>query len=226
MIVAAATTATAYQTNLLVPALTGGPFFGWLPPAPGVASAAAASAAVGSRVTRKAVPSGMILFSPATLNSSEPRVLFTSNSRELITLTWPTVGSSVLARMVALAKRSVKALALAVEKVAVPEMSVAAGLESSLDRMAPLELASRNRAAPERICTLPSASVVSLSPPNTVLPTEAGATPTLARSANTTIPSCEAGVGADHKGVASIAIDIVAAKIPRTRPIRTPKYPT
>src|ERR1700722_6500928 len=116
MIVAAATTATAYHTNLLVPALTGGPFLGWPPPAPGVASAAAASAAVGSRITRNAVPSGIILVSPATLKSSEPRVLFTSNSREVMTLTWPIVGSSVLARMVALAKRRVKAVALAVDR--------------------------------------------------------------------------------------------------------------
>ena len=79
--------------------------------------------------------------------------------------------------MVAFAKCNTNALALAVEKVAVPESKTAMGLTLSCDNVAALELASKNRAAPARTCTLPVGSVLNLSPPNTVLPTEAGAVP-------------------------------------------------
>src|SRR5271168_5156296 len=175
--VTTATTPIAYHTNLLEPAVAGGPPCEDLPPAEG---AAAASAGVGSRMTRNAIPSGMTRVSPAIVNASAPRALFTINSRGPRTETCPTVGSSVFGRIAASAKCSVNALALAVENVAVPEVNVAPGSAKSVDSVATPPLASKNRAAPSRICTLPEGSVLSSSPPNTVLPTEAAAKPTRA----------------------------------------------
>jgi hypothetical protein len=69
---------------------------------------------------------------------------------------------------------------LAVEKVAVPVVKIAAGFTSSRVSVAALAFASKNRAAPARICKLPVESVLTSSPPNTVLPTDIGPVPTRA----------------------------------------------
>ena len=89
----------------------------------------------------------------------------------------------VFGRMTAEATCKVKAFELAVEKVAEPIVSVAAGLAFSRENVALLALERSSRAVPVRTWTLPACSVLSLSPLKTVAPTDAWAAPTWARSA-------------------------------------------
>src|SRR5437773_12025633 len=95
--------------------------------------------------------------------------------------------------MTAEATRRAKAFELAVEKVAVPAVRVAAGLVSSWAKVAALALARSKRAAPARTWTLPTSSVLRRSPLNRVAPADALAPPTRARLAKTTVPNAAEG---------------------------------
>ncbi len=103
------------------------------------------------------------------------------------------VGWSEFGRITAEATCKAKAFELAVEKVAEPEASVAAGLGPSRKKVAVLAPERRKRAAPVRTWTLPDCSVLSRSPLKTVAPTDACPAPTWARSAKVTIPSEDEG---------------------------------
>src|SRR6267143_5126376 len=138
----------AYQMNLLLAALIGGPPE-LLPPAP--RGPCGADALLGeSRTMRYAVPSATTRTSSSTATVSEPRVLFTTSSLGLKTVTCPIVGRSVLGRIVAEATCSAKAFELAVEKVAEPSVRIAAGVASSVANVALLAPERSRRAAPAR----------------------------------------------------------------------------
>jgi hypothetical protein len=79
-------------------------------------------------------------------------------------------------------------LEFAVENVAEPLFNVAAGMSASALHNTRLPPANCNRAAPARNCILPNLSVSKLSPLKTVVPIDAAARPTCARSADTTVP--------------------------------------
>src|SRR5579864_9323117 len=176
-----AVTATAYQTNLLLAALMGGPPMPFVPAPRGPCGS-------GSRTTRYAAFSGISRTSSSTAICKEPRTLWTMSSFALNIVTFPMVGWSVFGRMIAEPKWSAKAFELAVEKVAVPAVSVAEWLLSSWAKVALLELARSKRADPARIWMLPTGSVLRRSPLKTVAPTDAVASPKLARFAKTTVP--------------------------------------
>src|SRR6516165_7953070 len=105
------------------------------------------------------------------------------------------VGASDCARIAALEAYKVNALALPVEKVAVPRRSFAEGAPSVSFTIAALALCSSKRAAPARIWTLPWGSVLSRSPLKIVVPTSAEDSPTRAWSAVTMVPSVVLGLG-------------------------------
>jgi hypothetical protein len=155
-----------------------------------------------------------------------PREHRTTSSFALRTVTFPTVGPLPSGRMIAEAMRNANALEFAVEKVAVPLVSVAAGVSASVLHVARLEPDNSNRAAFVRTCTFPSCSVSSLSPANTVVPTDAAAVPTRARSADTTMAT-PGFAGAFHAGVAVKLKVIIAVKprraISRNRAIASPE---
>src|SRR5712692_11518298 len=121
------------------------------------------------------------------------------------------VGWLEFARITAVATCKTKAFELAVEKVAEPKVSVAAGLASSSEKMALLALESSKRAAPARTCTLPDLSVLIPSPLKMVVPTKAGVAPMRARSAYTTVPSEEEG--AAHTGAVTSEKETSRARI-------------
>src|SRR6202140_3437120 len=101
------------------------------------------------------------------------------------------------------------AFEVAVQKPAVPRVKLAAGEISSFAKIAALSPESRKRAAPARTCTLPVPVVNSLSPPKTVVPADKLPPPTLAPSADTTVPN--AGPLALQPGVKPIAKTRTAA---------------
>src|SRR5207248_1087582 len=76
-------------------------------------------------------PPGISRTSSSTAILSDPRVLLTNNSFAFRTVTCPMVGWLVFGRITAEATCKAKAFELAVEKVAEPIVSVAAGLTSS-----------------------------------------------------------------------------------------------
>src|SRR5260370_30760860 len=104
---------------------------------------------------------------------NDPRELLTISSLGFRTVTCPMVGWSVFGRITAEATCKEKAFELAVEKVAEPMISVAAGLAASCDKVAMLEPERSRQAEPARTCALPVCSVLSLSPLKTVAPTDA-----------------------------------------------------
>ncbi len=126
--------------------------------------------------------------SSSTAIRTAPREQRTTNSFALSKVTFATVGSSPRGLKAAVPACSTNALAPAVENAAVPPVNVALADPPSAPHTKWLELVSTNRAAPARICRLPTCSVSSLSPGNTVAPAEAAAVPTCARSADTTVP--------------------------------------
>jgi hypothetical protein len=138
--------------------------------------------------------------SSSTEIASVPRVQLTRNSFGLTIDTLPTVGPSPFARMTAVEACKAKAFAFAVENIAVPFFSVAAAAPSSVAQVTRLAPVSSKRAAPDRTCRLPVSSVSRLSPEKTVVPTDAAARPTCARSAVTTVP---------NPGVAAVEIEAV-----------------
>ena len=103
------------------------------------------------------------------------------------------VGASVCAWMAAPEANSVNACAFPVEKVAAPFSSFAVCVPSVSLISALLALRRSSRALPARICALPWGSVLRQSPPYTVVPTSAFASPTWARSAVITVPSAAEG---------------------------------
>src|SRR6516164_2391597 len=105
------------------------------------------------------------------------------------------VGASDCERIAAREAYKVNALALPVEKVAVPKRSFAEGVPSVSFTTAALALCSNKRAAPARIWTLPWGSVLSRSPLKIVVPTSADDSPTRACSAVTMVPSVVLGLG-------------------------------
>ncbi len=113
-------------------------------------------------------------------------------------------GSFPVGRITAVPARSANAFAFAVENVADPEFSVAAGTSASAPQVTRDAPASNNRAAPARTCKFPSLSVSRLSPLKIVVPTEAAALPTCARCADTTVPEFTAAARAGS-GVAAVA---------------------
>jgi hypothetical protein len=129
--------------------------------------------------------------------------------------TLPTVGPSPLGRITAVEACKAKALAAAVENMAVPLFSVAAEAPSSVPHVTRLEAVSSKRAAPDRTCRLPSSSVSRLSPEKTVVPTDAAARPTCARSAETTVPN--PGVDAVETEAVVKAKDKTTAAVIRER---------
>ena len=149
----------------------------------------------------------------------------TNNSFALRTVTFPIVGPLPSGRITAVAMRNANALEFAVEKVAVPLVSVADGVSSSIPHVALLDPDSSKRAAFVRTCTFPNCSVASLSPLKTVVPTDATAAPTCARSADTTVARGVAG--ALHAG-AAIKLKVSTAdkpsrEISRNRAIASPR---
>src|SRR5277367_1677532 len=191
------TTAIAYHTNLLVPALSG-PLFDPFAPAPCGGGWSWASSAEGSRTMRYALPSGITRESSPTVIVSEPRMLFTSNCFSPSTVTCPTVGSSYWGLITAVKAFNANAFALEVENVPDPRSSVAVGVPPSSLTVAAEAAESRNRAAWVRNWTLPMSAVLRRSPSKIVVPTVTPAPPTLAPSDDTTVPS--APVVAPHTG--------------------------
>src|ERR1700687_226822 len=178
----------AYQTKLLFPAFLGG-FGFWLPAGDAPEAPPNRPAASGSSTTRYAVPSGITRTSSSTAISSAPREQRTPNSLGLRKVTFAMVGSLLRGRKLAVPACNTNAFAPAVENAAVPRVNVALGEPPSVPQTKPLEAASCKRAAPARICKPPrTCSVSSLSPANTVAPTEAAAVPICALSAYTTVP--------------------------------------
>src|SRR5260370_38080859 len=100
-------------------------------------------------------------------------MLRTINSLGISTVTRPTVGRSVFGRITAEPTCRANAFELAVEKVAEPKVSVAAGLASSCEKVAMLVLERSSRAGPGRTWTLPDWSGLGLSPAKRVAPTGA-----------------------------------------------------
>src|SRR5215472_10013198 len=112
------------------------------------------------------------------------------------------VGASDCERIATREAYKVNALALPVEKVAVPRRSLAEGAPSVSFTIAVLALCSNRRAAPARICTLPWGSVLSRSPLKIVVPTSAEDSPTRAWSAVTMVPSVALGLGPPQRAEA------------------------
>src|ERR1700676_5487671 len=159
------------------------------------------------------MPSGITRTSSSTATETEPRVLLTISCLGPTTVTCATVGLSVPGRITMLPTCITNALEVAVEKMAVPRVKLAAGEASSLDKTAALSPERRSRAAPARSCTLPVLTVNNLSPPKTVVPADKLPPPTLAPSADTTVPN--AGPVAPQPGGMPIAMTRKAATTER-----------
>src|SRR5260370_1686519 len=201
--------------NLLLPGFLGP---SW-PHDAGVAGAGTAppgAAAAGYSTTGYAVPSGITRTSSSTAISNAPREQRTTSSLPLSSVTFATVGSSLRGLNAAVPACSTNAFDPAVENAAVPPVNVALGEPSSVPQTKRLEPVITNRSAPARTCRLPRRSVSSLSPANTVAPTEAAALPTCARSADTTVPKPQPD--APHLVVSSRLLASAVARLTAVRP--------
>jgi len=165
-----AVTPTTTIRNRLRPAFSGDPPFPLGPCAPPAPEGPCAAAISRSRCTWYALPSSITCVSPSTVTLSGPRFDVISSSLAFSSLTCPIVGASDCPRIAAFDAYSVNACALPVENVAVPISNFADGTPSLSFTIALLALSNSNLATPARIGTLPWSSVLSRSPPNTVVP--------------------------------------------------------